>query len=1075
MITDMQGKDRTNLNDTKRSDDNDLVSKDFLNEIAFVQSIEESLPSGICVVDSAGRQVYVNPSFCQMLGWERDELINQFPPFIYWPQHELEKIQHCFTLTINNQAPKEGFELEFCKKSGGFIPVHVIVTSFSVDDNMFWMANVLDITTRKEAEKLTEWNQKIEQENEQIKRLNKELQQSRDEAIESQLKFRNYVENAPDGVIEVDLNGHFLEVNLAATHITGYTRAEMLCMSIKDLTPEEDREKIQQMEKDLATSGSIIADVRFVHVTGEIRWCALHTVKIDENRAISFVKNITARKKAEEALIENEERFRKLVENSPEALMVMDVERQCFVNVSNSAMQLFKMTKEELLHCSIDDITPIYQANGRRSSDVAAEMVSKALNGENPTFEWIHCDKEKNNIYCKLTLVRLPFKNRMLVSGSVIDITDSKKNEVEINKSNQRYHDLLHNLDAGVIVHAPDTSIISSNPKASELIGLSEDQLMGRRAISTEWGFLKANKEKLPIEDYPVNLIIQTQKEIKMLMIGVNRPATEDIAWFLVNGFPIFGETGELIEIVVSFIDITERKLAEEVLTSKILLMDSLDSQKDTILYSIAPDYRLLYFNKIFSEFMRMNYDADVTYGSSFLSYISLSHERNMMQENLNRALNGESFSHLLTYGEMQPAYFESFYNPIIDEQKQIIGATVLSRNITQRKQMEFDLIKAKDKAEESEQLKTAFLQNMSHEIRTPLNAISGFLQMLDKPDISPEKRKSFSAIIINSSNQLLSIVSDILTISAIETKQEKVNISSMNINNLIVDMLTIFKVQATNQNISLYSKQNLSDQQSDIYSDPVKITQILSNLLSNAMKFTHDGSIEFGYTLKSNLLEFYVKDTGVGIAAEQQEKIFERFRQADLSISKQYGGTGLGLSISKGFVELLGGSIWVESELTKGSTFFFTIPYSPVHEPKIMKQNAEASKGAATILIAEDVEINFLLLEELFNSWGCNTLHAKNGREAVDMCNANPEINLVFMDIKMPVLDGFSAAKLIKEQRPELPVIAQSGYSFDDEREKYGNTFDEYISKPFSLLELETIARKYITITENSDLKPTQ
>jgi len=299
--------------------------------------------------------------------------------------------------------------------------------------------------------------------------------------------------------------------------------------------------------------------------------------------------------------------------------------------------------------------------------------------------------------------------------------------------------------------------------------------------------------------------------------------------------------------------------------------------------------------------------------------------------------------------------WFETFKAPITDKQGRVIATTGYSRDITQRKQAEIllkeknqrikaqnedykrlneELLKAKEKSEESDRLKTAFLQNMSHEIRTPMNAIVGFSSMLEEPDLSPEELKNYLSIIVNSSNQLLSIVTDIITISSIDTKQMSVNVEKVTINNLMDHLLSIFNNQASNINIELIVKKPLPDESSEIYTDQTKLTQILSNLLSNALKFTPHGCIEFGYQLKTNELEFYVKDDGIGIYPDQHEIIFERFRQADLSTTRKYGGSGLGLSISKGFVELLGGKIWLESEPDKGSTFFFTIPYNTMVNP---------------------------------------------------------------------------------------------------------------------------------------------
>ena len=390
-------------------------------------------------------------------------------------------------------------------------------------------------------------------------------------------------------------------------------------------------------------------------------------------------------------------------------------------------------------------------------------------------------------------------------------------------------------------------------------------------------------------------------------------------------------------------------------------------------------------------------------------------------------------------------------------------------RDITIRKQNEAELHKQKEKAEESDRLKTAFLQNISHEIRTPLNAICGFTQMLNKPNFSEEKKKSFASIILNSSSQLLSIVTDILTVSSLETKQEKLNIKKVNINSIIVELLAIFKAQSANQNISLFARQQLNDQQAEIYTDKTKITQILSNLISNALKFTHVGTVEFGYQLKvkngHSELEFYVKDTGIGIKTDQFEKIFERFRQADLSITKNYGGTGLGLAICKGFVELLGGKIWVKSELEKGFDFYFTIPYNPVHEISEIISADKENRKQISVLVAEDDESNYLYIEELLLDFNIKILHAKNGNEAVELWKSNVEIDLILMDIKMPLMDGHEAAKIIKQHKPDLPIIAQSAYALEHERSKYEGTFDDYLTKPIEEEMLKNILMKYIEI----------
>lgn len=384
-------------------------------------------------------------------------------------------------------------------------------------------------------------------------------------------------------------------------------------------------------------------------------------------------------------------------------------------------------------------------------------------------------------------------------------------------------------------------------------------------------------------------------------------------------------------------------------------------------------------------------------------------------------------------------------------------------------KEANTELLKAKDKAEESNRFKTAFLHNMSHEIRTPMNAIHGFSELLNKPGLTEEKRLRYTSIIQNSSNQLLSIVTNILTISSIETKQEKSELTKVCINDIIRDLYIIFNQKAIKQGITLNMQLELTDEQSVITTDKTKVIQILTNLLTNAFKFTHHGFIHFGYRLISDneqkVLEFFVKDSGIGIKPEFHTIIFERFRQAEAQIQEYYGGTGLGLSISKAFVELLGGKTRVESEPDKGSCFFFTLPYHPVEiEPSIIS-TVFSSNLRKTILVAEDEEINFILIEDLLMDMGHKVIRSKNGKEAVDFCLSNAPVDLVFMDIKMPVMDGYTAAKLIKNHRPELPLIAQSAYALENEIEKYQSVFDDYLTKPLKIDELKSILVKHLKV----------
>jgi len=400
---------------------------------------------------------------------------------------------------------------------------------------------------------------------------------------------------------------------------------------------------------------------------------------------------------------------------------------------------------------------------------------------------------------------------------------------------------------------------------------------------------------------------------------------------------------------------------------------------------------------------------------------------------------------------------------PLLDHNglpKFLLGVT---EDITAKKAAENELIDAKEKAEESNRLKIAFLQNISHEIRTPMNAICGFTSLMMEPDLSMEQKANYSSIIRSSCDQLLTIITDVLTISSVETKQMKINIQEVNLNQLMDELTHIFKPTATSLSLEFENTTDIPENQAYVLTDRTKLTQILSNLATNALKFTKEGSIEMNCHLENDAIAFFVKDTGIGFNPEIKETIFERFRQANDEINKKYGGTGLGLAISKAFVELLGGQIGVESQSGKGSTFHFSLPYKAASPIELEPFAPIAWDHGFTILIAEDEDINFLFLETLLQPMNWKLLRARNGQEAVEMARADLSIRLILMDIRMPIMDGFQAATIIKEFRPELPILAQTAYANDYEIEKYRAVFDDYMTKPLRIQILKQKISKFL------------
>ncbi|MBN2212615.1 MAG: PAS domain S-box protein [Bacteroidales bacterium] len=364
------------------------------------------------------------------------------------------------------------------------------------------------------------------------------------------------------------------------------------------------------------------------------------------------------------------------------------------------------------------------------------------------------------------------------------------------------------------------------------------------------------------------------------------------------------------------------------------------------------------------------------------------------------------------------------------------------------------ELIKAKERAEESDRLKTAFLANMSHEIRTPMNGIIGFTELLKDSKPSDKQQKEYIDVIQQSGYRMLNIIDELIDIARIEAGQIEIRLDDICINYLLDSLFTFFKPETEKKKITLLCHKDLSYSDSYIKTDSTKLTQILTNLINNALKFTHTGSINFGYAVNNKTIEFYVKDTGIGIPHHLKDKIFERFHRVDNSNTTVYEGVGLGLSITKAYIEKLGGRIWLESEQGKGSTFFFTLPFRSVKS--IEKQGRqketkhEKSGSLHAILVVEDDETSYLFLEEILGLNKYKVIRAANGEDALHHIRENSEIRLVLMDIKMPVMEDLEAGHKIKELRPELPVIAKSVFaSADDRRRSLDMGFDDFISKP--------------------------
>uniref|UniRef100_UPI0026171775 PAS domain-containing hybrid sensor histidine kinase/response regulator n=1 Tax=uncultured Draconibacterium sp. TaxID=1573823 RepID=UPI0026171775 len=357
-------------------------------------------------------------------------------------------------------------------------------------------------------------------------------------------------------------------------------------------------------------------------------------------------------------------------------------------------------------------------------------------------------------------------------------------------------------------------------------------------------------------------------------------------------------------------------------------------------------------------------------------------------------------------------------------------------RDITEQKKIEQELVRAKEKAEQSDKLKSSFLANMSHEIRTPMNGILGFTELLKDRELSNQQRTEFIEVIQTSGERMLNTINDIIDISKIESGLVIANMQDINLPALINELHIFFEQSMKQKEITFKVNENNGNPVTLLHTDPDKLNSILTNLIKNAYKFTSTGTIEFGYTTNSSHINFFVKDTGVGIPQKRQKAIFERFVQADIADSRVFEGSGLGLSITKSYTEMLNGTISLESEVGKGTTVYVSLPLrattnshqSTPADLQLIDRGLPENK--LKILIAEDDPISIELLKLLVRDIASEILVANNGKEAVEMARNNPNINLILMDIKMPVMDGYTATKMIRGFNTSVNIIAQSAFA---------------------------------------------
>ncbi len=632
-------------------------------------------------------------------------------------------------------------------------------------------------------------------------------------------------------------------------------------------------------------------------------------------------------------------------------------------------------------------------------------------------------------------------------------------------RTEDRYTELYDFSPSGYLTLSKGKEITELNFAAARMLGKERSLLMNRHFDQ----FILTG-EKDAFHRFFEDIFSSNEKQTcEMKLAGKNnRPV-----YVILSG--TVSPCGE--NCLLSMVEITKRKLAELNLQDMNLRLEESEKRFQQLVNNIDECFwlrdseQMLYVSPGFEKIWGLPCQAIYDDPQIFTKYIHPDEKKEVLQILESEAFKQSGsfdFDYRIVREDQQTRWVNAKSFPITDNQGNIIRRAGIAIDITEKVEYQQELILAKEHAEQSDRLKSAFLANMSHEIRTPMNGILGFANLLTDPKLTGKKQREFIKMINISGDRMLNIINDIIDISKIESGMMKPVFGVTDINEVLDYIYSFFKSDAEEKGLIFSYKKSLPDHLAVILTDSEKVYAILINLVKNALKYCHKGSIDFGYLQENGSLNFYIKDTGIGIAKDRQQAIFERFVQADIEDRNATQGAGLGLTITKAYVEMLGGKIWVDSLEEVGSTFNFILPYHVVKSTQATANEAdihvvENKLSDLTVLIVEDDEASQLLLEIELMKECKNVLLAKTGVEAVEYCKKIPEIGLVLMDIRMPEMSGYEATRQIRQFNKDLIIIAQTAHGLMGDREKVLKAgCNDYISKPIIINDLWALIYKY-------------
>lgn len=1059
------------------------------------EGIFNTLSEAIYIMDDTGMFIEVNQGAELMYGYSREEMIGLSPQSVSAPgKNDLEKILEKIDMVAQTGAPVK-FEFWGVRKNGEVFPKEVIVSQGKYFGKDVLIATARDITDKKLWE-------------------------------ETLVNYRHRMELAAEaarfGVWEFDVNKKTFSWDEWTRKLHGIekkTYSETYDLFTHLTHPDDISFVKKELEFALAEKSEFHLRYRIIKPNGELCHIRISAMVVRNGdyepiRLAGISYDVTEQILAEQQLRASEAHLKAILGSSTENIWAVDSNYQVlFANevFLNSYLKSFGMLIEKGKNMLL------YKNQPDRL--VWKSRYDQVLGGERIQFT----DEIKVNEASAFVEVAM---QPVIIGGEVIGVSCFGKNITQKVSADRQiaYETELRNILVELsseFINQPSDQLESAINKSLERLGsffdadtayiFEYDFLNNFGSMRHEW-VKPGNKthleisQNIPLINFEHYVNIHRQGEhlyIKDRSL-VEDPALKEylessdvlsvITLPLMQAGKCIGFVGfdksqnsilfspythQLVRVYAQMIvNVMDRKRTEESLKEtmrfanlQLANVESIIENTTDIIWAIDKQHRLLYINRNMKDVYRnvfgINFDDQLQSGESAHSSV-----RKLWDERYQRALNGSQFTFEYPIdSHLETRYYQMSMNPILVD-TEIIGVSCFGRDITDIKKTEKELTQAKERAEKSDRLKSAFLANMSHEIRTPMNGILGFAELLKTPGIRGEDLKEYIDIIQKSGSRMLYVINNIVDVSKIEAGLMQVQIKKTNINKLYEHILSFFKLEAEAKGLKIYAKNTLTEQEAFFNTDQEKVFAVLTNLVKNALKYTKHGYIELGVEHKTTHLEFYVKDTGIGIPKNSHLSIFERFVQVDFDDKQALQGAGLGLAISKSYVDMLGGSIWVESDVGEGACFYFTIKNlepSKTMEPEAVEKKTNQNMQRALnvsklkILIAEDDETSEMLLTSAVQKVSEEILVARNGAEAVEICRSNPDIDLILMDLRMPIMSGYEAIRRIREFNRTVIIISQTAFGLAGDREKAIRAgSNDYIAKPIKPSKLNELIYKY-------------